>query len=118
MLAANAGKARKEKLTLIRIWEALRARGFEGGYDAVRRYAREWNGVRETARADAYVPLAFAPGEAFQFDGSHEVVLINDATTTIKVAHVRLRHSRMFFVRAYPRDAQGRSYAIDGVRRA
>ena len=106
LLAANAGKARKEKLTLIRIFEELRERGFEGGYDAVRRYAREWNRVRETALADAYVPLAFAPGEAFQFDWSHEVVLINGATTTIKVAHVRLCHSRMFFVRAYPRETQ------------
>jgi transposase len=106
LLAANAGKARKEKLTLIRIWEDLRERGFDGGYDAVRRYARDWARTRETTLADAYVPLAFAPGEAFQFDWSHEVVLINGATTTIKVAHVRLCHSRMFFVRAYPRETQ------------
>ncbi|WP_375207657.1 IS21 family transposase [Hyphococcus sp.] len=106
LLAANAGKARKERLTLIRIWEELKERGFEGGYDSVRRYAREWARVRETALADAYVPLSFAPGEAFQFDWSHEVVLINGATTTVKVAHVRLCHSRMFFVRAYPRETQ------------
>jgi transposase len=106
LLTSNAGKARKEKLTFIRIWEELRERGFEGGYDAVRRYAREWARVRATTLANAYVPLAFAPGEAFQFDWSHEVVLINGATTTIKVAHVRLCHSRMFFVRAYPRETQ------------
>ena len=52
------------------------------------------------------MPLSFAPGEAYQFDWSHEVVLIDGATTTIKVAHVRLCHSRMFFVRAYPRETQ------------
>ena len=40
--------------------------------------------------AEAYVPLFFAPGEAYQFDWSHEVVLIGGATVTIKVAHVRL----------------------------
>ena len=54
----------------------------------------------------AGVPLSFAPGEAYQFDWSHEVVLINGTTVTIKVAHVRLCHSRMLFVRAYPRETQ------------
>jgi transposase len=52
------------------------------------------------------VPLSFAAGEAYQFDWSHEVVLINGTTVTIKVAHVRLCHSRMLFVRAYPRETQ------------
>jgi hypothetical protein len=56
--------------------------------------------------AEAYVPLSFAPGEAYQFDWSHEIVLLNGATVTVKVAHVRLCHSRMLFVRAYPRESQ------------
>jgi hypothetical protein len=52
------------------------------------------------------VPLSFAPGEAYQFDWSHEVVLLNGTTVIVKVAHVRLCHSRMLFVRAYPRETQ------------
>ena len=56
--------------------------------------------------ADAYVPLSFAPGEAYQFDWSHEVVLINGVTVKVKVAHVRLCPSRMLFVRAYARESQ------------
>jgi len=44
------------------------------------------------------VPLSFAPGEAYQFDWSHEIVVMNGATVTVKVAHVRLCHSRMMFV--------------------
>jgi len=56
--------------------------------------------------APAFVPLSFAPGEAYQFDWSHEIVLIGGVTTTVKVAHVRLCHSRMLFVRAYPRESQ------------
>jgi transposase len=106
LLAANAGKASRERLTLIRIFEELRALGYEGGYDAVRRYARGWRRERSAATVDAYVPLSFAPGEAYQFDWSHEVVLINGTTVMIKVAHVRLCHSRMLFVRAYPRETQ------------
>jgi hypothetical protein len=40
LLAANATKSAREQLTLIRIFEELRGRGYDGGYDAVRRYAR------------------------------------------------------------------------------
>src|SRR5260221_4750629 len=40
LLARNETKAAREQLTLIRIFEELRGRGYEGGYDAVRRYAR------------------------------------------------------------------------------
>src|SRR3979411_573674 len=40
LLASNAVKAAREQLTLIRIFEELRGRGYDGGYDAVRRYAR------------------------------------------------------------------------------
>ena len=37
---------------------------------------------------------------------SHEIVVLNGATVTVKVAHMRLCHSRMPFVRAYPRETQ------------
>ena len=106
ILAANEARPRRERLTLIRVFEELRALGYDGGYDAVRRYARSWRRERAAVAADAYVPLSFAPGEAYQFDWSHEVVLINGVTVIVKAAHVRLCHSRMLFVRAYPRESQ------------
>ena len=106
LLAGNESKPAREQLTLIRIFEELRERGYDGGYDAVRRYARRWAKERGQTIAAAYVPLSFAPGEAYQFDWSHEVVLLNGVTSIVKVAHVRLCHSRMLFVRAYPRETQ------------
>ena len=106
MLSANHGRAPRERLTLIRIYEDLRDQGYSGSYDAVRRYARSWTKAQGTASAEAYVPLFFPPGDAYQFDWSHEIVLINGVTVTVKVAHVRLCHSRMMFVRAYPRETQ------------
>ncbi|MHC2624383.1 DNA replication protein DnaC/transposase [Bradyrhizobium huanghuaihaiense] len=106
LLAANAAKSAREQLTLIRIFEELRGRGYDGGYDAVRRYARRWSKERGQSTAAAYVPLSFAPGEAYQFDWSHEVVLLSGTTVVVKVAHVRLCHSRMLFARAYPRETQ------------
>jgi transposase len=106
MLLANEGQPSRERLTLMRVFEELRELGYEGGYDSVRRYAKAWRVARGAMTAEAYVPLSFAPGEAYQFDWSHEVVLINGTTVTVKVAHVRLCHSRMLFVRAYPRETQ------------
>ena len=102
MLMENALKPTRERLTVIRIFEALRDLGYEGGYDAVRRYAKRWRQVSGTV--DAHVPLIFAPGEAYQFDWSHEIVVLNG--TMVKAAHLRLCHSRMMFVRAYPRESQ------------
>jgi transposase len=106
LLTSNAGKPAREQLTLIRIFEELHGRGYEGGYDAVRRYARRWSKAHGQSTATAYVPLSFAAGEAYQFDWSHEVVLLSGVTVIVKVAHVRLCHSRMLFVRAYPRETQ------------
>ena len=106
ILEKNTTVAARERLTLIRVFETLRELGYDGGYDAVRRYARSWARARSALTADAYVPLTFAPGEAYQFDWSHDVVVLGGVTTTVKVAHLRLCHSRMMFVRAYPRETQ------------
>jgi transposase len=105
LLKVNEGRASRERLSLMQVYEELRGLGYQGGYDAVRRYAASWKREQGTAAA-AFVPLSFAPGEAYQFDWSHEVALIDGVTVTVKVAHVRLCHSRMFFVRAYPRETQ------------
>jgi transposase len=106
LLAANEVKARRERLTLVRVFETLRDLGFDGGYDAVRRYAKSWRKSQGAAAAQAYIPLTFAPGEAYQFDWSHETIVMNGVTMIVKVAHMRLCHSRMPFVRAYPRESQ------------
>jgi len=106
LLEENERRLRRERLTLIRVWEELRELGYAGGYDAVRRYARRWQRARDAQIAEAYVPLSYEPGEAYQFDWSHEIVDLAGTTTKVKVAHVRLCHSRMPFIRAYPREGQ------------
>jgi transposase len=116
LLARNEAQPARERLTLIRLFEELRGLGYGGGYDAVRRYAQSWRRGRPATSAGAFVPLSFAPGEAYQFDWSHEIVVINGVTTTVKVAHLRLCHSRMPFVRAYPRESQ--EMVFDGHDRA
>jgi transposase len=106
VLEENDSRTARERLTLIRVFEELRALGYAGSYAAVRRYAIAWREKRAGATAAAYVPLTFAPGEAYQFDWSHEIVVMDGVTTIVKVAHVRLCHSRMMLARAYPRETQ------------
>jgi hypothetical protein len=80
LLAENEKKVARERLTLIRVFEDLRGLGSAGGYDAVRRYARKWRSEQGAATAAAYVPLSFAPGKAYQFDWSHEIVMLDGVT--------------------------------------
>jgi hypothetical protein len=56
LLLANEGKSPRERLTLIRLFEELRGRGYNGGYDTVRRYARRWSKERGHSTAAAFVP--------------------------------------------------------------
>ena len=107
MLAADAARPRRDRLTLRRTADLLRQEGYAGGYDAVRRHARHWQAAHQPASGgQAFVPLVFPPGDAYQFDWSHEHVVLGGVTALVKVAHVRLCHSRAFYLRAYPRETQ------------
>ena len=86
---------------LIRIFEELRALGFEGGYDVMRRYARRREQSAFQCDGECLRPADLGAGRAYQFYWSHEIDVQNGVTTTVNVAHIRFCHSRMMFVRAY-----------------
>ena len=96
---------RKYRRTSRVLFEQLQGRGFSGGYDAVRRFVRRWREDYGHKHAAAYVPLMFAPGEAYQFDWSHEQLEIGGLPMLVKVAHMRLCHSRLSFCRGYARES-------------
>ena len=105
-LEANKGRKRRDRLSMKRIWRQLADQGCDASYSAVCRYAAAWNRRHGTGVSGAHVPLAFDPGEAFQFDWSHEWAVIGGTTVRLRVAHMRLCHSRMSYVRAYLRETQ------------
>lgn len=88
------------------LFEELQNQGYCGGYDSVRRYVKRWRRQQQHMVAQVFIPLAFDPAEAFQFDWSHEWVQIDGMPVKAKAAHLRLCHSRMFLVVAYPRESQ------------
>ena len=70
------------------------------------RFVKAWRDERLRVPVHAYVPMSFAPGEAYQFDWSHETITLQGLPLTVKAAHMKLSHSRMPFVRVYFRETQ------------
>jgi transposase len=106
MLLQEAGRSRKQKRTVKQLHVDLVALGYEGSYNRVAAFAREWKAARQreqqTCGRGAFVPLAFMPGEAFQFDWSEDWAIIDGERTKLQVAHFKLSYSRAFTLRAYP----------------
>jgi len=97
---------KRRRRTAQRLYQELQQEGYDGGYDSVRRYIQRWRKEHSEATGHVFIPLSFEPGEAFQFDWSHEWVLMAGMPVKAKVAHLRLCHSRMFLSVAYPRETQ------------
>lgn len=99
---------KRQRRTAQRLFEGLQAEGYRGSYDPVQRFVKRWKAERSSSPSvtQAFVPLAFPPGETCQFDWSHEEVALGGVVQTIKLAHFRLTYSRQMFVVAYPRETQ------------
>jgi transposase len=105
-LRAEVGKSRKQRRTARQMHADLAVLGYSGSYNRVVAFVRAWKADRrreeQTSGRGVFVPLAFAPGEAFQFDWSEDWALLGDERVKLQVAHTKLSHSRAFIVRAYP----------------
>jgi transposase len=97
-------RPKRERRTAMRLFEDLQREGYTGAYDSVVRFVRVFR-QSSPGSTDAFVPLSFDPGEAYQFDWSHEMVDLGGVAQKIKVAHFRLCYSRKPFVVAYPRES-------------
>jgi transposase len=103
-LKEDSAKPAKQRRSAILLFEQLQRDGFGGGYDSVRRYIKNWRKTTADREIKAFIPLSFAPGEAFQFDWSYEQIELGGANVRVKVAQFRLSHSRMPFCVAYMRE--------------
>ena len=84
-LERNAHQGRKHRQTARQMHAALQAHGYTGSYARVTAFVRAWRqSVQEATRTTGrgtFVPLAFAPGEAFQFDWSEDWCVIGGERT-------------------------------------
>jgi transposase len=104
-LVTEQRKSRKERRTAKQMHADLVQLGFDGSYERVASFVREWKGERQrathTTGRGTFVPLVFRPGEAFQFDWSEDWAYVGGERIKLQVAHMKLSHSRAFLVRAY-----------------
>ncbi len=104
-LQQETRKPRKQKRSTKQLHSDLVKLGYTGSYARVAAFVRRWKTERQdhlAGRRGAFVPLAFAAGEAFQFDWSEEHALLAGRPVKLQVAHTKLAHSRAFIVRACP----------------
>jgi transposase len=104
-LTTDSRLPKSQRCSAQKLHERLQGVGYAGAYDSVQRFVKRWQ--EEAGKSgNAYIPLTFAPGEAYQFDWSQETVELGGVLQKIKVAHFRLCYSRLSFVIAYPRETQ------------
>ncbi|MBB2157853.1 IS21 family transposase [Gluconacetobacter diazotrophicus] len=124
-LFLEAAKSRKQRRTGRRLHADLVALGYDGSYARVAAFIRDWKTERQQAKQTTgrgvFVPLRFAPGEAFQFDWGEDWATIGGRRVKLQVAHTKLSYSRAFILRAYPLqthemlfDALGEAFRVLG----
>jgi transposase len=87
------------RLTATRLVEMLKARGFDGGYEMVKRYVR---GTRPQSRSEAYFRLETLPGEEAQVDwGMFGKLKVGNAVRTLCCFVMVLSYSRGLFARFF-----------------
>ncbi len=116
-LKADAHRPRHERRTARALFAELQARGYEGGYSRLTDFIRAWRHDEGKAElTNAFVPLKFELGDAFQFDWSEEGLVVGGIYYKVQAAHLKLCASRAFWLAAYP--SQGHEMLFDAHTRA
>jgi transposase-like protein len=72
-LETDAHRPRRERRTARALHAQLKVEGYTGGYTRLTDFIRDWRHAEgKTFKTNAFVPLKFGLGEAFQFDWSEE----------------------------------------------
>lgn len=99
-LVADAGRIKRDRRTGKQIFEAIKGLGYSGGYSRLTdtlRQSRERE-ASERGGKQAFVPLAFAYGEAFQFDWSQEGLAVAGVYYRMQVSRMKVCASRAFWL--------------------
>jgi len=123
-LKVDARRPKRERRTALALFEQIKGEGYEGCYSRLTDFIRAWRASHAQSGREAFVPLSFEWGEAFQFDWSDEGLVIGGVYRKLQLAHMKLCASRAFWLTAYPGqghemlfDAHARGFAALGVAR-
>jgi transposase len=95
---------RKQRYTGHKIYEILRAEGYQGSEPGVRRYIGAWRRAHQPPKV--YLPLVYEPGADAQVDWGEAQVVMRGQLVKVQVFTMRLCYSRRLFVMAFPHQKQ------------
>ena len=91
---------RKQRYTGHKIYELVRAEGYQGSEGTVHHYVSAQRRMRK--HQQAYLPLEFEPGQDAQVDWGEAIVEIGGERRKVQVFVMRLNYSKARFVMAFP----------------
>lgn len=100
LITESEAQPRKQRYTAHKIYEIVRAEGYQGCEGGVHVYVSQQRKTRK--RSQAYLPLAFEPGQDAQVDWGEVVVVIGGERKKAQIFVMRLNHSKARFVMAFP----------------
>ncbi len=110
-LEVDTQRPKRDRRTALKLFGEIQGAGFTGDYSRVTEFVRRWRAQGGQAKVNAFIPLKFEPGEAFQFDWSEEHLVIGGVWRKVLAAHLKFCASRAFVVSAYP--TQGHEMLFD-----
>src|SRR6266487_1627063 len=104
LLKQNEQLPRKQRYSSRKIFETLRAEGYEGSESRIRQYIAQWKRTHQTPKL--FLPLEFEPGQDAQCDWGEATAVISGVRQTVQVFVMRLCYSRKTFVMTFPTQRQ------------
>lgn len=104
LVKTNQRLPRKQRYTTRKMYEIIKAEGYEGAESTVRRYVGQL-GKRVKKKA-VFIPLAYDPGVDMQMDWGAAQVVLGGQVTSVNLFILRWCYSRKMFVAAYPNARQ------------
>ncbi len=104
LLAENEDLPRKQHYTSHKIYETIKAEGYQGAESTLRGYVARRR--KEKRRPKVYLPLEFDPGADAQVDWGEAQVILRGEQETVQLFLMRLCYSRRLFVMAFPSQKQ------------
>ena len=104
LLAERAQQPPKQRSTSVKLFEILRAEGYQGSASRLRGYlvALHWH----QPRPPSFFPLAFDPGQDAQVDWGEAIAIIAGERMTFQRFVLRLCYAHQTFAMAFPTQRQ------------
>ena len=104
LLEANTKEPLRRRMTAKKLHEQLKKSGYIGSYESVNLVVRKFRRENEAKGKQAFSPLIYEAGEAFQFDWGEEEICLKGEIVKAKAARIKLCYSRHSFVIVYPNE--------------